>query len=218
MRILLVEDDPIIGDGLQRVLTHAGFLVDWVAEGILAEAALVGITFAAVVLDWQLPNYDGIRLVQLLRAQGNLIPILMLTARDSAADRALALSQGVSDYLVKPVSSVLLVQHLNAVIYPHYSQSLRSFSCGALSLNRLDGVIKLDGKEISTSPACFDLLALMIQQPILVFTEYQLSDHLQSCGHKVPLEDVLQEASLLLGGVYFRHLRGIGYTLVCSVG
>ena len=168
MRILLVEDDPIIGDGLQRVLTHAGFLVDWVAEGILAEAALVGITFAAVVLDWQLPNYDGIRLVQLLRAQGNLIPILMLTARDSAADRALALSQGVSDYLVKPVSSVLLVQHLNAVIYPHYSQSLRSFSCGALSLNRLDGVIKLDGKEISTSPACFDLLALMIQQPILV--------------------------------------------------
>src|SRR5512134_1826507 len=103
MRLLLVEDDPLLGDALQAGLAQAGFQVDWVTDGIAALHAAATASYAATILDIGLPKLGGFDVLQRLRARGTRMPVLLLTARDAVADRVRGLDSGADDYVVKPV-------------------------------------------------------------------------------------------------------------------
>ena len=115
MRILLVEDDTLLGDALQVGLRGAGFVVDWVTDGVAAETALAGEEFAAIVLDLGLPRLAGLELLRRLRGRGNRTPVVVLTARDAVEDRVRGLDFGADDYVAKPVSLAELAARLRAV-------------------------------------------------------------------------------------------------------
>ena len=116
MRVLLVEDDKLLGDGIQAGLAQAGFAVDWVTDGIAAELALKTSPYAAVVLDIGLPRLSGLDLLRRLRAAGEKLPVLILTARDTIDDRVVGLDSGGDDYLVKPFDLKELAARLRALI------------------------------------------------------------------------------------------------------
>ena len=116
MRILLAEDDTLLGDGLQAGLRQAGFDVDWVRDGIAAENALAGAPYAALVLDLGLPRRSGHELLTRLRAKNERLPVLILTARDGVDDRIRGLDSGADDYLVKPADLQELAARLRAVV------------------------------------------------------------------------------------------------------
>lgn len=115
MRILLVEDDKLLGDGIQAGLMQAGFAVDWVQDGALGAAALKTESYAAVVLDLGLPKVSGLDLLRRLRAEGNAVPVLILTARDAIDDRIKGLDSGADDYVVKPFDLDELAARLRAL-------------------------------------------------------------------------------------------------------
>lgn len=131
MRVLLVEDDELLGHGVQQGLIQHGFAVDWVQRGDLAESALLTQVFDCVVLDWQLPGLSGVALLQRLRARGNHTPVMMLTARDALEDRIEGLDGGADDYLVKPVAVVELAARLRALIRRASGQGSPVFTWGA---------------------------------------------------------------------------------------
>ena len=115
MRILLVEDDKLLGDGIQAGLMQAGFAVDWVQDGAQGAAALETGSYAAVVLDLGLPKLSGLELLRRLRARGNAVPVLILTARDAIDDRVKGLDSGADDYVVKPFDLDELAARLRAL-------------------------------------------------------------------------------------------------------
>ena len=116
MRLLLVEDDPLLGDGIQAGLSQAGFAVDWARDGVAGELAVKTEPYAAIILDLGLPRLTGLELLERLRVAGNRVPVLILTARDAIADRIKGLDSGADDYLVKPFDLNELAARLRALI------------------------------------------------------------------------------------------------------
>lgn len=106
MRILLVEDDVMLGDGMQDALRHSGYTVDWLQQGLPALTALKSDEFAALILDLNLPDIDGLSLLRKLRREGHQLPVLILTARDALDDRVVGLDAGSDDYMVKPFAQI----------------------------------------------------------------------------------------------------------------
>lgn len=116
MRILLVEDDLLLGDGVEAGLRQTGFTVDWIKDGVSARSALEVVDYDGMVLDINLPRLSGLDLLSEIRRAGNALPVLLLTARDTVEDRILGLDAGADDYLVKPFALGELVARLRAVV------------------------------------------------------------------------------------------------------
>src|SRR5512133_3938294 len=161
MRILLAEDDTMLGDGLRAGLRQQGFLVDWVRDGVAAERELATGGYAAAVLDLGLPLKDGLEVLQALRACKIATPVLVLTARDAVPDRIRGLDLGADDYVIKPVDLLELGARLRALVRRSHGQLSESLRMGAVLLEPSSRQVSLNGEPVLLSTREFDLLHVL---------------------------------------------------------
>ena len=217
MKLLLAEDDPMIGASMARGLKLAGFVVDWVRDGRAARAALDGGGYGLLLLDLGLPLIDGVALLKELR-RGNLdLPVLVVTARDTVADRISGLNLGADDYLTKPFDLDELVARVHAVQRRHLGRKQPEMRLGALCVNPLSREATLDGKLLPLSQREFSLLAALMEKPGTVFSREQLEDRLYGWDEEIAsntIEVHLHNLRRKLGTAWVRNVRGVGYKLV----
>lgn len=216
MRILLVEDDPMLGDGLRAGLRQLGFQVDWVRDGEAAEHELLGGAYNAAVLDLGLPLKDGMDVLQTIRARKITTPVLVLTARDAVPDRVRGLDQGADDYVLKPVDLHELAARLRALVRRAHGQPQEVLHFGAVSLDPSARQVILAGEAVALSTREFDLLHALLLNAGRVMTREQLERHLYSWGHEVEsnaIEVHIHHLRRKLHADLIQTVRGVGYTV-----
>ena len=174
MRILLAEDDPLLGDGLRAGLRQQGFQVDWVRDGLAAERELRAQPYAAAVLDLGLPMVDGLTVLAHARQKGITLPVLILTARDAISDRIKGLDSGADDYVVKPVDLHELAARLRALIRRAHGQTQELLHAQNVSLDTAARVVTVANEPVTLSAREFDLLHALILQRATGATPLQL--------------------------------------------
>ncbi|MDT8990179.1 response regulator [Curvibacter sp. APW13] len=221
MRVLLAEDDPILGDGLRAGLRQQGFAVDWVRDGLAAEREVRSAEFAAVVLDLGLPGRDGIDILQSLRAQGCKTPVLVLTARDAIADRVAGLDTGADDYVVKPVDLHELGARLRALIRRAHGHAETVLRVGEVTLDPSTRQVRHQDTTASLSQREFDLLHALMRNAGRVLTREQLEQQMYSWGFEVEsnaIEVHIHHLRKKLGSDAIITVRGVGYTMPVGGG
>jgi DNA-binding response OmpR family regulator len=221
MRILLAEDDAILGDGLRAGLRQLGFSVDWVRDGVAAERELSGAEYAAAVLDLGLPLKDGLDVLQSLRAKKINTPILVLTARDAVPDRIRGLDLGADDYVVKPVDLHELGARLRSLVRRSHGQLQDALSCGDLVLDPSARQVTLKGESVPLSTREFDLLHVLMLSAGRVLSREQLEQQLYSWGYEVEsnaIEVHIHHLRRKLNADVIQTVRGVGYTLLRTGG
>lgn len=216
MRILLAEDDAILGDGLRAGLRQQGFQVDWVRDGAAAERELASGVYDAGVLDLGLPLKDGIDVLRALREQKNATPILVLTARDALPDRILGLDTGADDYVLKPVDLLELAARLRSLVRRASGQVQELLVCGTLQLDPSARRVTSDGQAVILSTREFDLLHALMRNARRVMTREQLEQQLYSWGHEVEsntIEVHIHHLRRKVGAALIQTVRGVGYTM-----
>ncbi|WP_079435872.1 response regulator [Zoogloea sp. LCSB751] len=214
MRVLLVEDDRLLGDGVKAGLTGAGFAVDWVRDGEAALAALGSESFAAVLLDLGLPRKDGVAVLTTLRATGNTVPVLVLTARDQVADKVRALDQGADDYVVKPFDLDELAARLRALVRRSQGRADACLRHGELVLDPAARTVSLKGEPVLLTGKEFELLRMLLDGAGRVLTRRVLDEQLYAWGEAVEsnaLEVHIHHLRRKLGSELIRTVRGVGY-------
>ncbi|HCX32824.1 MAG TPA: DNA-binding response regulator [Rhodocyclaceae bacterium] len=216
MRILLVEDDPLLGDGVQAGLRQAGFAADWVRDGIAARTALSTESFAALVLDLGLPRLSGLELLRGLRAAHDPIPVLILTARDTVAERILGLDAGADDYLVKPFDLDELSARLRALLRRSAGSPDPVLRVGRIELDPAAHGVRMDGQPVELSAREFALLHELMTHAGRVLSRRQLEERLYPWGEEVESNAVEVHVHHLrrkLDPRLIRTIRGVGYLL-----
>lgn len=216
MRVLLVEDDALLGNGLHQGLIQHGFAVDWLRDGDQAEAALMTQDYDCVVLDWQLPGLSGLEVLKRLRARRKRVPVLMLTARDALEDRISGLDGGADDYLVKPVALSELAARLRAQIRRAAGQPEPVFTWGVLTLDPARREVRMGDELVLLSNREFDVLAKLISQPSRPLSQDQLAAAMYAWGDDIQSNAVEVHVHHLrkkLGAEWIRTIRGVGYVL-----
>lgn len=217
MRILLVEDDPQLGDGLMVGLRQAGFAVDWVKDGHAADVALATEPFGLLILDLGLPKMGGMEVLRQLRARGQDLPVLILTARDAIADKVDGLDCGADDFLVKPVDLDELAARIRALVRRAAGRAMPVIRHGGLVLDPATHQVTLDGRLIELSPREFALLHVLLENAGRVMTRASLESSVYG-WHDEPdsnaLEVHIHHLRRKLGNERIRTLRGVGYTVV----
>ncbi len=217
MRILLAEDDPLLGDGLRAGLRQMGFQVDWVRDGEAAERELRGGAYNAAVLDLGLPRKDGMEVLAALRKSGMTLPVLVLTARDAVPDRVRGLDTGADDYVVKPVDLEELGARLRALVRRAHGQPQERLTAQQVVLDPAARSVHAAGVPVTLSQREFDLLHTLMLNAGRVLSREQLEKHLYSWGHEVDSNAVevhIHHLRKKLGGDLIQTVRGIGYTLL----
>jgi len=216
MRILLVEDDGLLGNGLQQGLRQQGMTVDWVESGEHAIAALASQRYDAIVLDRQLPGVPGDAVLTRLRQRGDATPVLFLTARDAIEDRVAGLDAGADDYLVKPVDMAELAARLRAMGRRAAGQAAPVFRWGSLSLDPASRTVTLDGHPVALAVREFDVLARLIRSPQRPQSQVQLTEALYGWDQDIASNAVEVHVHHLrrkLGADWIVTIRGVGYVL-----
>lgn len=219
MRILLAEDDPMLGDGLQAGLRQQGFQVDWVRDGLSAERELASGVYAAGVLDLGLPLKDGMEVLAGLRqqrARGAATPVLVLTARDAVPERIRGLDLGADDYVIKPVDLHELGARLRALVRRAHGQAQDTLRWGAVELEPSARQVRHDGAAVALSMREFDLLHALMRSAGRVLTREQLEQQLYSWGHEVEsnaIEVHVHHLRRKLPPELIQTVRGVGYTV-----
>jgi two-component system OmpR family response regulator/two-component system response regulator QseB len=219
MRILLAEDDTMLGDGLRAGLRQLGFQVDWVRDGAAAERELASGDFAAAVLDLGLPLKDGLEVLKSVRARKITTPVLILTARDAVPDRVLGLDLGADDYVVKPVDLHELGARLRSLVRRSHGQMQGVLSCGPLTLDASARQVTLGGEAVALSTREFDLLHALMLNVGRVMSREQLEQQLYSWGYEVDsnaIEVHIHHLRRKLQAELIQTVRGIGYTMLRS--
>lgn len=215
MRILLVEDDFLLGDGIQNSLSHLGFTVDWMKDGKQGENALTSEEYAAVVLDLGLPQQDGLTLLQSVRNKGLRTPILILTARDGKLDKLKGFGLGADDYVVKPLDMEELAARLRALIRRSAGRASPRISLGKVEIDPDARQAWCEDKPVDLSVKEFALLELLMQNAGRVLTRAQLEQSLYGWGDGADsntVEVFIHHLRKKLGSDFIQTLRGIGYT------
>lgn len=216
MRVLLVEDDPQLGDGLMVGLRQAGFTVDWVKDGVSADTALSAETFGAMILDLGLPRLAGMDVLARARQRRLDLPILILTARDAVADKVAGLDGGADDYLVKPVDLDELAARVRALARRSAGRAMPVIRHGAVTLDPAAHEVTLDGTPVELSTREFSLLHVLLDNAGRVMTRPQLESALYG-WHDEPdsnaLEVHIHHLRRKLGADLIKTLRGVGYTI-----
>lgn len=216
MRILLAEDDPLLGDGLRAGLRQAGFQVDWVRDGAAAERELRAQPYAAAVLDLGLPLKDGLDVLAALRRAGVTLPVLVLTARDAVPDRVRGLDLGADDYVVKPVDLDELAARLRALVRRAHGQPQEQLQAHGVVLDPAGRTVQRDGQAVALSTREFDLLQALMLNAGRVLSREQLEQHLYSWGREVDSNAVevhIHHLRRKLGAELIETVRGVGYLL-----
>lgn len=217
MRILLAEDDELLGSGLQAGLRQRGLQVDWVRDGLAAERELLARQHQAAVLDIGLPRQDGLSVLQALRQAGIALPVLVLTARDSVAQRVEGLNLGADDYVVKPVDLDELYARLQALVRRAHGQTQTRLQIGPLALDLASRSVWREAKPVALSTREFDLLQTLVLNAGRVLSRQQLEQHLYRWGHEVESNAVevhIHHLRRKLGAELIHTVRGVGYILM----
>lgn len=216
MRILLAEDDALLGDGLRAGLRQRGFQVDWVRSGDVAEQELRAEPYAAAVLDLGLPGKDGMDVLAAIRRAGVKLPILVLTARDAVPDRIRGLDSGADDYVVKPIDLDELAARLRALVRRAHGQTQECLAAQDIVLDPAARTVTKGGTPVALSGREFDLLQTFLLNAGRVLTRDQLEQHLYSWGQEVDSNAVEVHVHNLrrkLGPTLIHTVRGVGYML-----
>jgi len=216
MRLLLVEDDPMIGDSVRKGLRQDGFTVDWVRDGRSAEAALGDQVHDLVLLDLGLPGKGGIDVLRTLRGKGNPVPVLILTARDAVADRVAGLNAGADDYLVKPFDLDELVARIHALLRRQAGRADAVIRHGALVLNPVSHQARFNDEPLNLSAREFALLQALLDRPGAVFSVSQLEDKIYGWDDAVgsnTIEVYVHSLRKKLGTGFIKNVRGVGYMI-----
>lgn len=216
MRILLAEDDQMLGDGLRNGLRQLGFQVDWVRDGNAAERELAAGNYAAAVLDLGLPMKDGMDVLQSLRSRKISTPVLVLTARDAIPERVRGLDLGADDYVIKPVDLHELGARLRSLVRRSHGQIQGILRCGAVVLDPGARQVSLNGDAVSLSAREFDLLHTLMLSAGRVLSREQIEQRLYSWGCEVDsntIEVHIHHLRRKLEPGLIQTVRGIGYTI-----
>ncbi len=216
MKLLLVEDDPLLGDGLRAALGKAGFAVTWVRDGKAALDVLGATEFAAMVLDIGLPVMNGLEVLHELRSTNNALPVLMLTARDTTRDKVISLDRGADDHLVKTADMEELIARVRALIRRSGRSTGGSLSVGELTLDLVAHTVSRNGKAVAASARELALLRALMEGVGRVLTRSQLETSLYGWGRNVESNAVevhIHNLRLKLGADSIKTVRGVGYTL-----
>lgn len=215
MRLLLVEDDCDLGDGLQTGLAQAGFTVDWVRDGASADAALAGNDFSLLILDLGLPAMEGLEVLRRLRGRGQSLPVLILTARDSTGEKVAGLDAGADDYLIKPIDLDELAARIRALLRRSGGRATPVLQVGDIRLDPAAHTVELEGRPINLSAREFSILQLLLENAGRVISRSQLESSLYGWGDALESNAVevhIHHLRRKLGAERIRTLRGVGYT------
>ncbi len=214
MRLLLVEDDAMIGESVRTGLQQDGFAVDWVQDGRAAELALETNPYDTLLLDLGLPRKAGLEVLAALRRRGDTMPVLILTARDAIADRVKGLDAGADDYLVKPFDLEELAARVRALLRRKSGRADPVLRVGALAINPATHEVSLEGKSISLSAREFALIHALAARPGVVYSRAQLEEKLYGWGQEVEsntVEVYVHSLRRKLGANLIQNVRGVGY-------
>ena len=217
MRILLAEDDPLLGDGLRAGLRQRGCQVDWVRDGVAAERELRAQPYAAAVLDLGLPLMDGMAVLAAVRRAGVAVPVLVLTARDTVPDRIRGLDVGADDYVVKPVDLDELAARLRALVRRSHGQVQELLMAQDVVLEPAARNCTQAGRPVPLSAREFDLLQVLMLAAGRVLSREQIEQQLYSWGQEVESNTVEVHVHHLrrkLGPALIQTVRGVGYTVL----
>ena len=215
MRILLVEDDPMIGDAIQGALSDASYATDWVKNGLTALSALETQPYDLVLLDLGLPGKDGLDVLDSIRGHNNPVPLLIITARDSLDDRLRGLDGGADDYLLKPFDMAELLARMRAVLRRKggSAQSLLDNGVVALDLvSKQASTAQTSGVQLSSRE--FALLQALLIRPGAILSRSELEDRLYGWGNEVEsnaVEFLIHSLRRKLGNQVIKNVRGMGW-------
>lgn len=214
MRVLLVEDDLMIGKSVQQALKRDGYAVDWVRDGEKAESALDSTVYELLLLDLGLPRKSGLEVLANLRRRTAGLPVLILSARDSVADRITGLDTGADDYLVKPFDLEELTARMRSVLRRHAGHAGPVIRHGVITANPVTHEVTRAGEAISLATREFALLHALLLSPGVPLSRAKLETCLYGWGEEVESNAVEVHIHSLrhkIGAEYVRNIRGVGY-------
>ena len=214
MRLLLVEDDAMIGESLNEALTGENYAVDWVRDGRSAELALDNGVYDLLLLDLGLPKKQGLQVLSEYRQRGGMLPVLIITARDATADRVSGLDAGADDYLVKPFDLDELFARVRALLRRHAGRAQPLIEHGDVVLDPASREVFLRGGLLSLSAREFALLQALLDPPGRVLSLAQLEEKLYGWDQEIgsnAVEVYIHRLRKKLGTDFIRNVRGAGY-------
>jgi two-component system response regulator QseB len=216
MRLLLDEDDAMVGESVRQGLRQDGFTVDWVRDGRAAELALSNEVYDLMLLDLGLPRKEGLDVLKSLRQKGRRIPVMIVTARDAVADRVRGLDAGADDYLVKPFDLDELAARVRAVLRRHSGRAEPQVVVGPLTLNPATHEVTFNGQPVTLSAREFKLLEAFVDRPGAVYSREQLEEKLYGWDEEVGSNTVEVHIHALrkkLSQDFIKNVRGVGYMI-----
>jgi two-component system response regulator QseB len=214
MRLLLVEDDSMVGESLCKALRQDGFTVDWMQDGRAAEAAVNSATYDMLLLDLGLPMKSGLEVLKSLRQCGNRIPVLILTARDAVSDRITGLDAGADDYLIKPFDFDELEARIRALLRRQAGRVDSVIRLGELTFNPASREVHFKGKLVILSGREFALLEAFLDRPGAVLSLAQLEEKIYGWNDEIgsnAVEVYIHGLRKKLGADFIKNVRGVGY-------
>jgi two-component system response regulator QseB len=216
MRLLLVEDDAMIGAAAREGLRQDGYAVDWVRDGVQAEAAVAANAYDLALLDLGLPRRDGLAVLRGLRAKGRTLPVVIITARDAVADRVAGLDAGADDYLVKPFDLDELAARVRAVLRRHAGRAAALTRVGELAIDASARRVTWKGREVALSAREYAVLEALADRPGAILSRAQLEDRLYGWDEEIgsnAIEVHIHALRRKLAPELIRNVRGAGYKL-----
>jgi DNA-binding response OmpR family regulator len=219
MRLLLVEDDPMIGESIEEGLRGESYAVDWVRNGREVELALAGVAYDLMLLDLGLPGKQGMEVLRATRARGDDLPVLIITARDGTPARVEGLDAGADDYLVKPFDLDELLARIRALLRRRVSRTRSVIEHGALRLDLASHEATLDGQPVKLSAREFSVLRALLDNPGSVVSKAQLEEKLYGWNSEVESNTVdvyVHHLRKKFGSDFIKNVRGVGYKIATA--
>lgn len=216
MRVLLIEDDKLIGDGIKAGLSKLGFNIDWFTDGMIGKNALESAPYDAVILDLSLPGIDGLDLLRLWRQAGHDVPVLILTARDALEQRVNGLQHGADDYLCKPFALTEVAARLQALIRRRHGQLKPKWVHGNVVFDTASRSVSCNGEPVTLTPRELAVLELFLLNKDRVLARTLIQEKLYNWDDEVSSNAVevhIHHLRRKLGNGLIRTVHGVGYTL-----
>ena len=216
MRILLVEDDPMVGESICKALKLAHFAVDWVKDGVSAEVALAHRIHSLLLIDLGLPRKSGLDILKSIRGHSDPIPAIILTARDSVEDKVQGLNFGADDYLVKPFDLDELIARMRALLRRHSGRANAEIVHGDIALDPIRHEVRLKGVLVEMPAREFAILHALMEKPGVIVSRDKLEERLYGWDDEIEsntIEVYIHHLRKKLGPETIRNVRGVGYKM-----